>query len=338
MQVLARFLTGCVLGATLLCASLLAQAPAQRTQPVAQPVAQPLTQSSTQPAIAPPKIDKPALIKYLRYAEGFTPTVAMTIDDPKPSIFSGFYEVLVRLKMNKNEAVRTYYLTQDGQRLVAAPVFDLHKSPFITNLRKLEEGGAPAFGPAEAPVKIYAFSDFECPYCREEAKVLREGISKEHANQVRIIFKNFPLESIHPWARSAAISGVCIARQNNDKFWSFHDWVYEHQTEINPTNLRDKVIEFAKTQSLDIQKLSSCIDSSWAADEVNKTVAEARNLGIVQTPTLFVNGRMVAGALVAGQVNLLIQIEADHRQQESASVANTADKCCEILIPTVTRR
>lgn len=324
MQVFARFLTGCVLSAAFSCASLCAQ-----SSP---------SEAPAQHEAAPPKIDKPALIKYLRYAEGFTPSVTMTIDDPKPTIFKGFYEVLVRLTMNKNEAVRTYYVTQDGQRLVAAPIFDLKRSPFITNLDKLEEGGAPAFGPADAPVKIYVFSDFECPYCREEAKVLREGINKEHASQVRIIFKNFPLESIHPWARSAAIAGVCIARQNEDKFWSFHDWIYPHQTEINPTNLGDKVNEFAKTQSLDIQKLSSCIDSSSAADEVDKTVAEGRNLGIVQTPTLFVNGRMVAGALPEGQVNLLIQIEQKHREQEKASAAKSADKCCEILIPTVTRR
>jgi protein-disulfide isomerase len=287
---------------------------------------------------APPAIDKKSLSDYLRYAEGFTPSVNITIDDPQPTIFSGFYKVLVRLKAGKNEAVRTYYVTQDGQRLVAAPLFDLHKSPFITNLDGLKEEGAPAFGPVNAPVAIYVFSDFECPYCQEEAKVLRQGIDKEHANQVRIIFKNFPLESIHSWARAAAIAGVCIAKQGTDKFWSFHDWIYQHQSEVNPGNVHDKVLEFAKAQSIDPQQLSSCMDSSSAAAEVNKTIAEGRNLGLVQTPTLFVNGRMVAGALPASQINLLIQIELDHRQKQAASVEKADTSCCGTPIPTLTRK
>jgi protein-disulfide isomerase len=287
---------------------------------------------------APPTIDKKSLGDYLRYAEGFTPSVNITIDDPQSTIFSGFYKVLVRLEAGKNEAVRTYYLTQDGQRLVAAPLFDLHKSPFITNLDSLKEEGAPAFGPVNAPVDIYVFSDFECPYCQEEAKVLRQGIDKEHASQVRIIFKNFPLESIHPWARVAAIAGVCIARQGTDKFWSFHDWIYQHQSDVNPGNVHDKVLEFAKAQSIDPQQLSSCMDSSSAAAEVNKTIAEGRNLGLVQTPTLFVNGRMVAGALPASQINLLIQIEVDHRQKQAASVEKADTSCCGTPIPTLTRK
>lgn len=287
---------------------------------------------------APPKIDKQALIDYLRYAEGFTPSVDITIDDPEPTIFDGFYKILVRLKAGKNGAVRTYYLTQDGRRLFAAPLFDLNKSPFITNLDSLKEEGAPAFGPTDAPVKIYVFSDFECPYCQEEAKVLRQGVDKELASQVRIIFKNFPLESIHPWARAAAISGVCIARQSSDKFWSFHDWIYQHQSEVNPANLHDKINEFAKAQAMNLQQLSSCSDSTSAAAEVDKTIAEGRNLGLVQTPTLFVNGRMVGGALPAAQVNLLIRMELDHRKKEKASAGDAPQRCCETPIPTLTRK
>jgi len=288
-------------------------------------------------ASAAPKIDKPALTKYLRYAEGFTPQVQVTLDDPKPSPFPGFFELRVHLAANKNEAVRTYYLTQDGQQIVTGPVFDLNKSPFIANLQELKPGGAPSFGPESAPVQIYIFSDFECPYCREEAKVLRQGIEKQHANDVRVIFKNFPLSSIHPWARTAAIAGACIAAQNGGAFWAYHDRIYEHQSEINPSNVREKVLEFAKSQPIDSQKLPACVDSSATASQVDKTIEEGRLLGIVQTPTLFVNGRMVAGALSAEQMNLLIQMELQHRQQrqEQASVQKDSKKCCELTIPAV---
>ena len=120
------------------------------------------------------------------------------LDDPKPSAFPGFYQLTVHLKAGKNTAVRNYYLTEDGDRLISGTVFDLKKSPFTTNLQQLKQEGAPATGPENAPIQIYVFSDFECPYCREEAKVLRQGIEKTHAKDVRLIFKDFPLDPSIP--------------------------------------------------------------------------------------------------------------------------------------------
>lgn len=286
--------------------------------------------------VAPPKIDKPALIKYLRYAEGFTPTVEISIDDPKPSVFPGFYDLTVHLKAGKNEALRSYYLTQDGERVISGSVFDLKKSPFAANLLQLKEEGAPATGPEKAPVQIYVFSDFQCPYCREEAKVLRQGVEKNHANDVRLIFKDFPLESIHPWARAASQSGHCIARQNVAAFWAFHDWIYDHQSEMKPDNVKDKALEFAKTQKLDPAKLSACMADPATAAYVDKTIAEGKRLGVQQTPTMFVNGRMLSGALSAEQMNMLIQMELEHRERLTAS--SSQQKCCEIDIPRYGRR
>jgi protein-disulfide isomerase len=283
----------------------------------------------------PPKIDKPALIKYLRYAEGFTPTVQIVLDDPKSSAFPGFYQLTVHLKAGKNEAVRNYYLTQDGERLISGSVFDLKESPFKANLEQLKQESAPATGRENAPVQIYVFSDFECPYCREEAKVLRQGIEKNHSNEVRLIFKDFPLDAIHPWARTAAQAGHCVASQNVDTFWTFHDWIYDHQTEIKPDNVKDKVLEFAKAQKLDAGKISACLVDPATAAYVNKTVAEGRQLGIQQTPTMFVNGRMLAGALSADQMNLLIQMELEHREHHTASAMQ--QKCCEVAIPRLGR-
>jgi protein-disulfide isomerase len=288
----------------------------------------------------PPKLNKAALVQYLRYAEGYSPNVEMNVDDPKPSAFPGFYEVDVHLIMRRktggqemvNEAARTYYVTQDGERVVSGALFDLNQSPFITNLQRLKQEGAPSFGPDTAPVQIYVFSDFECPYCRSEAKVLRQGIDKSHANDVKIIFKDFPLDAIHPWARTAAVGGQCIAQQDTKTFWTFHDWIYEHQPEITPANVKDKITEFAKGQSLDLSKFSTCLADPAIAARVQKTVVEGRHLGIDQTPTLFVNGRLMSGALRPEQINLVIQMELDHGLKKSAT---TSQKCCEVSIPAL---
>lgn len=134
------------------------------------------TAQQTKPADrshATPKLDKQAVEKYLRYAEGYASQVEIAVDDPKPSPIPGFDELQVHLKAGANEAVRIYYVTQNGQQIVSGALYDLRKSPFATNLPKLKEDGAPATGPEKAAVKVYVFSDFECPYCREEAKILR---------------------------------------------------------------------------------------------------------------------------------------------------------------------
>ncbi len=268
---------------------------------------------------ASPKIDKEAIVQYLRYANGMGPTVSVTVNDPTPSAFAGFLEMRVRLEADRNSAIRTYYLTQDGKNLAAAPIFDLTKSPFATNLQRLSKGSSPAFGPENAPISVYVYSDFQCPYCREEAKALRHGLNKQHQSQVRIIFKPFPLTAMHTWALTAATSGVCIAKQNIEAFWSFHDWVFEHQAELSATNITDRVQGFGETHSLDKHQLATCLHDGSAAAEVNETIEQGRDLGVVQTPTLFVNGRMISGALAADQLNQVIEFELNHQSTEHAS-------------------
>jgi protein-disulfide isomerase len=282
----------------------------------------------------PPKFDKQAVEKYLRYAEGYAAQVEIAVDDPTPSPIPGFNELHVHLKAGTNEAVRIYYVTPNAEQIVSGALYDLRKSPFATNLPKLKEEGAPATGPENAAVKVYVFSDFECPYCREEAKILRETVEKQHPNDLRIIFKDYPLEAIHQWAKPAAIAGRCIARQNNTVFWGFHDYMYEHQQEIGPNNLRDKVLEFAKGQSLDVLQLSSCMDTNATAGDVDRTVAEGRDLGISQTPTMFANGRPVTGALPAQQWDALINLELQ-RQKQQTELQKSGEKCCEVNIPAI---
>src|SRR5580704_2445582 len=103
----------------------------------------------------------------------------------------------------------------------------------------------PSFGPTDAPVTIVEFGDFECPSCRAEAPLLRELIPQLFPNKVRIVFKDYPLESIHPWARAAAIAGRCVYRQNPQAFWKFYDWDHQNQDDITVENLKTKVLGWA---------------------------------------------------------------------------------------------
>ncbi len=278
-----------------------------------------------------PKVDKQKLEAYLRYAEAYSPQVSFSIDDPTPSPFKGYYRILVHLSNGPHKVDRVYYVTADGQRFVNGTIWELNESPFLDTLEHLPADG-PSFGPENAKVTMVVFSDFECPYCREFAKTIRDNIPKKYPNEVRVIFKDFPIESIHKWAEAAAEASHCVANQKADAFWTFHDWIFEHQQEVNESNLREKVLAFAKDQNLDIAKVSSCMDTHATAGEIKRSLEAGQELQIQQTPTVFVNGRTIGGAVPWDTLDTVIQLELKRPKDVPGPQAT---KCCEIKMPTV---
>ncbi len=261
--------------------------------------------------IVPPKspaIDKSKIESYLRYAEGFTPGVQFAIDDPVPTALPGYYRLVVHLSMGETKQQKTYYLSADAKHIMPGPIWDLDQSPFIESADKLTADG-PAFGPPDARITLIVFSDFQCPYCREFARTIRENIPQKYPRDVRVVFKDFPLDAIHPWARVAAEAGHCVGDGRPDIFWAYHDWIYEHQGEITAANLREKVQGFAKEKHLDEAKIAVCLDTHATLREVTANEQQARALNIQKTPTFFLNGRMVPGAVSWDALNTLIQME-----------------------------
>ncbi|HWF07277.1 MAG TPA: DsbA family protein [Bryobacteraceae bacterium] len=148
----------------------------------------------------------------------------------------------------------------------------------------------PTFGPASAPVTIVEFGDFECPSCRAEAPVLRQLLPALFPNKIRVVFKDYPLESIHPWARAGSIAARCVFRQNPEAFWKFYDWDYDNQDDITVDNLKSKVVAWAGKNGISATSLESCIDSKATDADVARNIAEGRAVGVKGTPTVFVNG------------------------------------------------
>src|ERR1700722_1021965 len=127
---------------------------------------------------APGALDKPTFEKYLRHVELFRGDVAFRIDDPRPSKYlPGFSEVLVHLVFGTIEKDELFYISSDGQSIIRGDVFSLGKSPFQGNLDRLTLTDQPSFGPANAPVTIVEFGDFECPDCKMEAPILRHNLT-----------------------------------------------------------------------------------------------------------------------------------------------------------------
>ncbi len=285
----------------------------------------------------PPKktaFDKATMETYVRHLFVWGPTIKVEVGEPKPSPLTGFNEVKVHASAGQASADETLYVSKDGQKILRGSVYDVNQNPFKPQLEKLRTDLQPSFGTPGATVVIVVFSDFECPYCKDEAKALRTNLLSTYPTQVRLYFKDLPLEQIHPWAKPASIAGRCVFKQNPAAFWDYFDWAYEHQGELNADNLKSKVLEFAKGKELDALQLERCIDTKATEAEVDRSVAEAKELAVTGTPTLFVNGRQLIGPSTQWP-NLRQVIDYEIEYQKTAK--NAGEDCgCEVKLPSPT--
>lgn len=283
-------------------------------------------------------LDKTRMEAYVRHLLAVIPEVQVKIDDPKPASTPDLQEVDVHFNYQGRTQDEVFYLSKDGQHLIRGVVYSLAQNPFQEDLDKLKTSGAPSFGPATAPVTIVEFGDFECPNCKEEAKTLRDNVPSQFPTQVHVVFKDFPLEQIHPWAKAASIAGRCIFQQSPTAFWKFHDWIYDRQVEINPDNLKTQVTDFAKTLTdIDGLQLGRCMDTKATEPEVDASIAEGRSLHVDATPTIFLNGRRLIGNYPWQNIDQIISGELNYQktaQNQNPGAEKADDKCCEIKIPS----
>ncbi len=272
---------------------------------------------------------KPAFEDYVRHLFVWPTNIQLEIGDPKPGPMAGFDEVHVRASQGKASQDEVFYISKDGQKIVRGQVFDIAKNPFQEDLNKIRTDLRPSFGTPGASVVLVEFSDFQCPYCREEAKALRDNLVKDYPKDVRLYYMEFPLESIHPWAKPAALMGQAIFRLKPDAFWDYHDWVYEHQSEITLDNFENKAFEFAQSKGIDVLQLKSMLGSKPVEQAVEQSLAMGKSLNVQSTPTLFVNGRRLAGAVEWRELKRIIDYEIEYQK----TAKNAGEDCgCEVKI------
>jgi protein-disulfide isomerase len=180
-------------------------------------------------------------------------------------------------------------------------------------------------------VVIVVFTDFQCPFCKEEAQMLRQNLLSAYPKEVRLYFKDFPLSQIHQWAKTAAMAGRCIFRQNPASFWDYHDWVYANQADLTADNFKAKLIEFARSKDVDTIQLSRCLETRATEGEVDRSLAEGKALNIRSTPTLFLNGRRLEGQLPWPNLREIIDNEIEYQK----TAKNAGEDCgCEVKLPS----
>ena len=148
----------------------------------------------------------------------------------------------------------------------------------------------PSFGPRDAKVVIVEFSDFQCPFCAQVYPVIKE-IKKKYEDKVHFVYRDFPVTSIHPQAVLGALAGECASEQG--KFWEMHDLIFEDQAGLNEPNLKLYAIQLG----LNGVQFSSCLDGQKYLEEVQQDLRDGIDAGVRATPTFFINGNRVEGAL-----------------------------------------
>jgi len=274
---------------------------AQQAQPAAAPAASSAAQSPTQKNIE----------AYLRHLYAFGPEVVLVVGAPKPTPVEGLLETTIDLTINDNKETVKFFVSKDGKFLFRGELSDMTKDPLAENRAQIEMKDSPAMGDPKAAVTLVEYSDFECPVCRSLHDALR-SLLPNYAGKVRVIFKDFPIEQLHPWARTAAIAGRCAFQQNPAAFWKMYDFIYDNQDIISASNAWTKMTDYAGQSGLDGDTFKSCMASPEAGAAVNASHANGQRLDVNSTPTVFVNGRRLVGAdphLLEQYINYEIAIQ-----------------------------
>jgi len=194
-----------------------------------------------------------------------------------------------------------FLLSEDGKTLAQFNKFDISKDPktLVSGANRPSRGG-----PENAPVLIVGFDDLECPYCARMHAQLFPALLQRYKNQVRIVYRDFPLDQ-HPWAMHAAIDANCLGAQSQDGYWKLVDYIHLHAAEMGgdaksldkaKTSLDSLTTDEGKRQHVDEAGLAACI-AKQDDTAVKATIKEGEALGVDSTPALFINGEKLDGAV-----------------------------------------
>ncbi len=269
--------------------------------------------------------------------------VDIKVGQRKSSDFDGYDAVTITLTDGVQTKEHEFLVSRDGNTLVRMTKIDIREDLRAATLKKNAETrskidiqGRPVRGNKDAKVEIVVFDDFQCPYCSRMYSTLFNDVMKTYGDRVRILYKDFPLPN-HPWAVRAALDANCLAAQSPDAYWDFSDYVHLNQKEITGEKrpvpeqlavLDKQAAEVAAKRGLDAAKLTACIKAASDKDIV-ASIAEGDALGINSTPTLYVNGEEVVGAIPGREFRRILDralLDAGEQVPTAAAQSTPAPK------------
>ena len=229
--------------------------------------------------------------------------------DPSCAYSRGMAEVTLKaIREGKN----------DQQVLAAVAASDIAKGPadhskLLEDAVKIPVTNAPVRGPATASVTLVEFSDFQCPFCIAATPQL-ESILKVYPSQVKLIFKEFPLDS-HAQAPLAAAAALSANKQG--KFWPMYDGLFAQKGNLS----RRGVLALAGSMGLDMKRFQSDLDSAEIKKAVEQDMTDGEHIGVDSTPTLFVNGQRYNGPVTLAALKPVIDDQLHHAAKPGKTAA-----------------
>jgi protein-disulfide isomerase len=282
------------------------------------------TQTAAKPAPLAPEITH-RIVTEIRSRYNVPPQVSIAISEPKASTTAGYDNLVVTFTGGTNTTHHDFLISTDRKTLAHLETMDVSQDL----MSKIDVKGRPVKGNPTAKVTVVNFDDFQCPFCSRMHSTLFENVFKDYADKIKVIYKDYPLIEIHPWAMHAAIDGNCLGEQNSPAYWDFADYIHANQKLMAGksrtdafSNLDNLAKEQAQKHQLDADKLQACMQKQ---DEsaVRASMAEGDKLGVDSTPTLFINGERFTGTVPEAELrSALDRALADSGQQTPANAKN----------------
>lgn len=222
----------------------------------------------------------------------------------------GIRKAVVRLKNSEPPITNLYYITADNGEVLRGPLEELSADPWRSMREMLAPliADAPVVGPADAVVTLVEFADFQCSFCAQLNGELDE-LRGAYPKSLRWAFKSYPLPLQHPWSQEAALSGKCVAAQGATPFWKFQHFVFQHQQEIDVQDAARQLRSLALLSGATAASYDRCVQSPETAQQLQVEIAREGVLGLTATPTLFLNGRRLTGAISLESLRIAVDDE-----------------------------
>ena len=224
-------------------------------------------------------------MRFLKQMFGWNQDLTWKIAEIKPAEAPGFAEVTAVFNTPQGQQIFRIYVTPDQKFALTGDLVPFGADPFAAARADLKAANGPVHGPADAAVTIVEFGDLECPAC----KAAQPNVSKlmQEEPKVKLIFQNFPLESIHKWALLGAKYLDCVGRENNDAVWKFISTVYEHQGEITPETADTMLKGYAKDAGADPAAVAACVAQAGDRKARARVAGVGREAGRNQHSDIF---------------------------------------------------
>lgn len=262
----------------------------------------------------PPDLNK-RIEREVRATFQLPPTVDISVVSRKPNPdFANFDTLTVQLSQGDRKLNQEFLISKDDKTMVRFTRMDLSKDPYAEVMKKIDVAGRPVLGNKDAKVTIVSFDDFECPFCSRMHQTLMQDIMKNYAGRVRLIYKDYPLSEIHPWALHAAVNANCLAAQNPDAYWDFANTAHTNEKDITGSDrtlpqqytvLDQITTSIGQKHNLQLAPLQACIKAQ-NTDAIRASISEGDSLGVNATPALFVNGEKVDGVVPPEDLHAVI--------------------------------